>query len=55
MGGLMLLLLHDQSLGQLPLVLLNLLLHVIDCTCNLQRASHTHTHTSQENTTLCLK
>lgn len=34
-GGLMLLLLHQQGLGQLTLVLLDLLLHVIDCTCNL--------------------
>jgi hypothetical protein len=31
-----LLLLHQQGLGQLSLVLLDLLLHVIDCTCNLQ-------------------
>lgn len=32
-GGL---LLHQQGLVQLTLVLLDLLLHVIDCTCNLQ-------------------
>jgi len=31
------LLLHKQGLGQLALVLLDLLLHVIDCTCNLAR------------------
>lgn len=31
------LLLQKQSLGQLALMLLYLLLHVIDCTCNLQR------------------
>lgn len=35
-GRLLLLLFHQQSLSQLPLVLLDLLLHVIDCTCNLQ-------------------
>lgn len=34
-GRLLLLLLHQQGLGQLTLVLLDLLLHVIDCTCNL--------------------
>lgn len=40
---LLLLLLNQQNLGQLPLVLLDLLLHVIDCTCNL-----THTNTNAE-------
>lgn len=33
-----LLLLHQQRLVQLTLVLLDLLLHVGDCTCNLGRA-----------------
>ena len=35
-GRRLLLLLHQQSLRQLPLVLLDLLLHVIDCACNLR-------------------
>ena len=40
-GRLLLLMLHQQGLGQLTLVLLDLLLHVIDCTCNLR---HTRDH-----------
>lgn len=35
MRGKLLLLLHQQSLVQLALMLLDLLLHVGDCTCNL--------------------
>jgi hypothetical protein len=36
-GGRLLLLLHQQGLVELALVLLDLLLHVADCTCNLDR------------------
>lgn len=41
------LLLHKQGLSQLSLVLLDLLLHVIDCTCNLATTKNKNKSTNR--------